>query len=50
MKRLMTLMLGLSFLTATVAVAFADDAATTTTKKKPTKKAKTKKTTAAKTT
>jgi hypothetical protein len=50
MKKLMTLMLGLAFLSTTVVVAFADDAATTTTKKKSTKPAKTKKTTAAKTT
>jgi len=52
MKRLMTLMLGLSFLTATVAVSFADDAASTTTKKKPakTKMTKAKKTTGTKST
>jgi hypothetical protein len=46
MKKLMTLMLGLSFLTATVAVGFAQDTAKTekTTKKKTHKGKKTKKT------
>jgi len=39
MKKLMTLMLGLAFLTTTVSVAFGDD---TTTKKSTTKTKKTK--------
>ena len=42
MKKLMTLMLALSFLSATVAVTFAKDDSSTT---KPTKKGKKKKTT-----
>ncbi|MGB7762750.1 MAG: hypothetical protein WBL61_23145 [Bryobacteraceae bacterium] len=54
MKKLMTLMLGLAFLSTTVVVAFADEPTTTTkktTKTKATKATKTKKaTTAAKTT
>jgi hypothetical protein len=52
MKKLMTLMLGLTFLTATVAVSYADDTTTATkkTKASKTKATKTKKTTAAKTT
>jgi hypothetical protein len=51
MKKLMSLMIGLAFLSTTVVVAFADDAATTTAKKTTkAKTTKTKKTTAAKTT
>ena len=38
MKKLMTLMLALSFLTATVAVSFAQDTATKKSKKAPKKK------------
>jgi len=49
MKKLMTLMLGLSFLTATVAVSYADDAGTAkktkATKTKAPKATKAKKTT-----
>jgi len=47
MKKLMTLMLGLSFLTACVAVSYADEATTAT---KKTKATKTKATKAKKTT
>ncbi|HJT89083.1 MAG TPA: hypothetical protein VJ732_14540 [Bryobacteraceae bacterium] len=43
MKRLMTLMLGLSFLVGTVAVTFAQDQGTKTEKKKGKKKGKKKK-------
>ena len=42
MKKLMTLMLGLAFLTTTVAVTFAQDTKSDTSKKKGSKKSKKK--------
>jgi hypothetical protein len=45
MKKLMTLMLGLAFLTTTVVVTFAQDTGTTTSKTKKAKKTKTQGTT-----
>ena len=45
MKKFMTIMLGLSFVLGTAAVAFGDDAKDTTKKEKKAKKAKAKKTT-----
>ena len=42
MKKLMTLMLGLAFLTTTVAVTFAQDTKSDTSKKKSSKKSKKK--------